>query len=101
KAAVTALNGVVAKVRPSEWFMLVNAMTWYTQFDALDEAYDAARRLQVLLRPQGALNAWSWLWQPELRAFREDARFQPFVTSLGLMKYWQRYGPPDDCDLKD
>jgi hypothetical protein len=49
---------------------------------------------------QSVTNAWSWLWSPELLPFRQDARFQPFVTSLGLMKYWEKYGPPDSCDLK-
>ncbi len=33
--------------------------------------------------------------------FRQDARFQAFTTRLGLMAFWQKYGPPDDCDLKD
>lgn len=42
-----------------------------------------------------------FVWNPELRAFRQNKRFQPFVTSLGLMKYWERYGAPDGCDLKD
>jgi hypothetical protein len=41
------------------------------------------------------------IWTPELRGFRQDSRFQAFATRLGLMQYWQQYGPPDDCDLKD
>ena len=27
--------------------------------------------------------------------------FQAFVTRLGLMEYYQQYGPPGGCDLKD
>jgi TolB-like protein len=38
---------------------------------------------------------------PELRAFRQDSRFQALATRVGWMEYWQQYGPPDDCDLKD
>jgi len=38
---------------------------------------------------------------PELRAFRQDPRFQALETRLGLMEYWQQFGPPDDCDLTD
>jgi hypothetical protein len=34
-------------------------------------------------------------------AFRQNQRFQALATRLGLMEYWQQYGPPDDCDLKD
>jgi TolB-like protein len=41
------------------------------------------------------------VFSPELRAFRQDPRFQALETRLGLMEYWQRFGPPDDCDLKD
>jgi hypothetical protein len=37
----------------------------------------------------------------ELKGFRRDPRFQALATRLGLMDYWQQYGPPDDCDLKD
>ena len=101
KAAVSTLKSVLAKSHQNDWIMNVNAMTWYTQLDALDEAYGAARRVDVLQRPQGPVNQWAWLWSPELREFRRDARFQPFVTSLGFMPYWQKYGPPDACDLKD
>ena len=43
----------------------------------------------------------SGLWVFWMRPFRQDLRFQAFATRLGLMEYWQHYGPPDDCDLKD
>ena len=39
-------------------------------------------------------------WLPEMRPFRQDSRFQDYVTRLGLMQYWKQYGPPDDCDLQ-
>jgi hypothetical protein len=41
------------------------------------------------------------LWAPELRPFRVDRRFPAFAKRLGYMEYWQHYGPPDNCDLKD
>jgi adenylate cyclase len=41
------------------------------------------------------------VFSPELRVFRQDRRFQALETRLGLMEYWQQFGPPDDCDLKD
>lgn len=40
-------------------------------------------------------------WVPDMRPFRRDARFQTFAASLGLMDFWLRYGPPDDCELRD
>jgi hypothetical protein len=42
-----------------------------------------------------------YLWTPELRSFRRDARFGDLVNRLGLMEYYQQYGPPDDCELKN
>jgi hypothetical protein len=41
------------------------------------------------------------IWIPEMRAFRESNRFQTFLDRLGMMDYYRRFGPPDDCDLKD
>jgi TolB-like protein/Tfp pilus assembly protein PilF len=41
------------------------------------------------------------VWAPGMRSFRRDPRFQAYATRLGLMEYWQQYGPPDDCDLKN
>ena len=41
------------------------------------------------------------IWRPEMRPFRKDARFAALMARTGLFDYWQRYGPPDDCDLKD
>jgi hypothetical protein len=40
------------------------------------------------------------MWTPEMRSFRRDPRFQPFMTRLNLMDYWGKFGPPDDCELK-
>ncbi len=39
------------------------------------------------------------LWMPQMRAFRQDPRFQALATRLKLMDYWKQYGPPDDCAL--
>lgn len=79
---------------------MVSAMS-YALIDALDTAYDAVNRCFDQAAPDGRYgNALSW-WTPELRAFRADPRFQALVTRLNLMEYYQQYGPPDDCDLKD
>jgi hypothetical protein len=79
----------------------VLGLTSYTQLGAMDQAYAIADQLREQFVGQSPTNAWSWLWTPEMRPFRQDPRFQAFTTRLGLMKYWQKYGPPDDCDLND
>jgi len=28
-------------------------------------------------------------------------RLQGFLTRRKLSEYWQHYGPPDECDLRD
>jgi TolB-like protein/Flp pilus assembly protein TadD len=71
----------------------------YTLAGALDEAYDLADR--CLPASIGVIN--EVLWFPEMRPFRRDPRFADYVDRLGLhlIEYWQKYGPPDDCDLKN
>ena len=44
---------------------------------------------------------WIEVWRPEMRPFRQDARFQAFVTRVKLPDYWMQYGPPDACELRD
>jgi TolB-like protein len=70
----------------------------------LDEAFALANRC-LDRAGAGMLLDWTYaaayLWTPELRPFRRDARFGAFVTRLGLMEYYQQYGPPDDCELKN
>jgi TolB-like protein/Tfp pilus assembly protein PilF len=70
---------------------------------ALDPAYELANDyLDEFFRSgTGGGVAWLFLWLPEMRAFRQDARFQEFATRLNLMDYWKKYGAPDDCELKD
>ena len=66
-------------------------------YELLNECVDiwASGEARVFVR--GIVN---W-FTPELRAFRQDPRFQAVEARLGLLEVWQRYGPPDDCDLKD
>jgi TolB-like protein len=71
----------------------------------LDGAFALANRCVTRLEPGVAMwnslrAAYLW-WSPEMRAFRRDPRFQAFVTRISLMEYFQQYGPPDDCELKN
>ena len=80
--------------------MTVLAINWLTMLGSLDAAYEVASQGLDQLERSGTIGAnWGGLWVPEMRPFRQDPRFQAFVTRLGLMDYWKQYGPPDDCEL--
>ena len=68
---------------------------------AVDEAYALANQCLDRMVPGALGRADSGPWASWLRPFRQDPRFQAFATRMGYMEYWQRYGPPDDCDLKN
>jgi hypothetical protein len=73
----------------------------YTMLGALDHAYESANSVLDEMARSGPV--WVFpggLWLPEMRPFRQDPRFQGFVTRLGLMPYWEEYGPPDNCELR-
>jgi hypothetical protein len=77
---------------------------WAVVFGDLDLAFLICNRTLDQFELQGAIpvpDFLSQLWLPELRAFRQDPRFQVFATRLGLMEYWQQYGSPDEFDVKD
>jgi hypothetical protein len=37
----------------------------------------------------------------EMLPFRQDPRFQTLVARMGMFEYWKKYGPPDNCELRD
>jgi TolB-like protein/Tfp pilus assembly protein PilF len=77
-------------------------MRWYTVLGAVDAAYSVGVRALDRAAAGGTVGmAWGMLWTPEMRNFRRDARFQSFVERLGFIKYWEQYGPPDGCELRD
>jgi hypothetical protein len=81
--------------------MMMLSIDWFTRLGALDLAYDLALATLDEFESTGVLTGTIHVaayWLPEMRPFRQDARFPGVVTRLGLMEYWQRYGPPDDCD---
>ena len=98
-AAVEALKTFVARLEPTEWVSKVWAMQSLSALGNVDAAYDVGRQLQKQFEKEAPYNPWAWLWVPELRAFRQDARFQGFVAQLNMIPYWEKYGPPDDCTL--
>jgi hypothetical protein len=81
----------------------LDGVQWMAIAGGLDEAFALANRCLTGVGPVIVnLNDSSpYLWTPEMRDFRRDARFQKFVTNFGLMEYFRQYGPPDDCELKN
>jgi TolB-like protein/DNA-binding winged helix-turn-helix (wHTH) protein len=75
----------------------------YALMGELDTAYDLTNQcLDQSVPGKTLIDFWYWdLWTPEMRAFRRDERFQLLAARLGLLDLWRRYGPPDECDLKD
>ena len=75
-------------------------LIWLTMLGALDDAFDLL--WQALDDPacQGTLRGpWAWLWLPEMRPFRSDARFQAVIDRFGFMEYWTQRVPPDGYRL--
>jgi TolB-like protein len=102
-AATDALQNLVRMLKPAD--LPVNTrkdlLALFTQLGSLDRAFTLANESVDLYAREGTVgNAWGVLWLPEMRPFRQDARFQAFVTRLKLMDYWKALGPPDGCDLK-
>jgi hypothetical protein len=75
----------------------------YALLGTLDTAYGLINQCLTEEPPDAAVpsSAASFFWGPEMRAFRQDPGFQPLVTRLNLMEYWNQYGPSDDCELKN
>jgi TolB-like protein/DNA-binding winged helix-turn-helix (wHTH) protein len=101
-AASKALRALLQRVRvsaPNELHK-EDALIWATLLGDLDLAYDSANWcLEQFARLGTVGTTWGFLWQPEMRPFRLDPRFQALVARLKLFDYWEQYGPPDGCDL--
>lgn len=72
-------------------------MGWLGILGALDEAFEIAGVLVDRLKRSGYLAPIVLLtiWNPFLRPFRADPRFQDFARALNMFEYWERHGPPD------
>jgi TolB-like protein/DNA-binding winged helix-turn-helix (wHTH) protein/Tfp pilus assembly protein PilF len=73
----------------------------YVLFGAIDMAYDLENQCLDQMSPGIGTSAGGfYLWTPEMRRFRHDRRFQALCARLGFMPYFEKYGPPDLCNLK-
>jgi hypothetical protein len=102
--ALLALRAGAAREAMARPIMVMLSTVWFTRLDALDLAYELAHaalhEFETTRVLPGAIHVGT-CWLSEMRPFRQDSRFQTYVTRLGLMEYWKQYGPPDDCELKD
>ena len=101
-AASRSLTAMLRGLRPpgvpvplTEWYVLLGDLDAAYKYASL--SFDESTRLGTI----GATPLWQFLWEPEMRPFRRDPRFQAFVTHLKLFDYWKEYGPPDECELRD
>jgi DNA-binding winged helix-turn-helix (wHTH) protein len=80
-------------------------LLWSTLLGDLDLAYDIANAVLEDFRSSGIIRVSAGfvaqMWMPEMLAFRQDPRLQPFLAALGLVEYWGKHGPPDNCELRD
>jgi TolB-like protein len=105
--ALAALDALLAAPDHRTWTADYPALAgrfigWYARLGALDRAFWVCDRFLADWQRKGTLDIWSLfnLWSPKLRAFRADPRFQLFVEALGMVAFWERFGPPDGHDLR-
>jgi hypothetical protein len=102
QAAVAALGSLTREpsweaVDPRSRQLVLDLYAGLCELDMLYAGMDS------LLRPgdgkQPEIITLGSMWSPEMRAFRQDPRFGPLAQRLGLVDYWQRFGPPDGCTV--
>lgn len=72
-------------------------MHWQVSLGSVDGAYAIADRLIGSWQRCGHLATTSLIqmWRRDMEPFRHDARFQALVERLGMVRFWERVGPPD------
>ena len=102
-AAAEALDAMVNSAAPEQIGpeLSVHVLAWYTMLGEIDRAYRFVERVLQHTLPRRNLGLFlPWIWLPELLPFRRDPRFQALVERLGLVDYWKKFGPPDECDIR-
>jgi tetratricopeptide (TPR) repeat protein len=101
-AALDALNSKGTAAGMDSFAMLMFSMNWYTMLGDVDRAYQASSRWLAESGRTGLTGIPFILgfWTAEMRPFRADPRFQELARRMGLMAYWQKFGPPDDCHIQ-
>jgi hypothetical protein len=101
-AALDALNGQGPDKGMGSFAMLMFSMNWYTMLGDVDRAYLVSDRWLAESRRTG-LSGIPFIfgfWLSEMRPFRADPRFQELARQMGFITYWEKFGSPDDCQLR-
>ena len=101
-AALDTLNIRGPESGMDSFAMLRFSMNWYTMLGDVDRAYLVGDRWLAESRRSG-LSGIPFIfgfWLPEMRPFRTDPRFQELARHMGFIAYWEKFGPPDDCQLR-
>jgi adenylate cyclase len=101
-SAAAALSSIERELSPQQLDppLRKRLLLWYSRLGALDHAFELAfNSLDHYAREGTVGGAWGVLWLPQMRAFRNDDRFQHFARRLRLFEYWSEYGPPDGYSL--
>jgi len=101
-AALDALNGQGPDSGMGSFAMLMFSMNWYTMLGDVDRAYLVSDRWLAESQRSGlaGIPFIFGFWLPEMRPFRADPRFQELARHMGFIAYWEKFGPPDDCQLR-
>lgn len=102
--AIAAVDEFVSRLHPQDLGTIAwrRIMLWYALLGALEAAHDVADRSLDHFAQSGSIGLnWGMLWMPELLAFRRHPRFQKLAARLGFFKYWEQFGAPDNCELRD
>lgn len=76
------------------------AVDWKVRMLAQQGDIDGAYALMKVL--PNSRSYYSFLFYPEMGAFRQDKRFMPLVEQLGLLRYWRETNQwPDFCAEPD
>ena len=102
--AVLAIRALIARLAPKSFGSLdrKRAALWFTMLGALDEAFGLLHLTLEHFALSGMIGiSWGWIWMPEMRPLRADARFSYVVERLRFADYWNVHGVPDDHELTD
>jgi hypothetical protein len=102
-AQIVALDALRARTAPADMTQIMQRrfMLWYTLLGALDQAFEVATASLDHFAESGTIGvAWPFLWMREMLRFRQDPRFQSMCRRMNLFDYWNKYGAPDNCELR-
>jgi TolB-like protein len=106
--ALKLIEGVLTRLQSVEcglcgWGAGKVLIQWLLQLGEINRAHNVGELMMQQIEDRDLVDLPNviQLWWPEMRSFRDDPRFQGIVERLGMIPYWQHYGPPDGYELHD